>query len=175
MDHHAVDLANLFKRLDRLERQNLLWRGLSLAVILLLGIGLLAGAANPRQDAKDTVVAKDFQLVDAKGKMRARLFMTNFGQPALAMFDENDKERINMVIAKDGPKISCFSTTGNNMLTMGADATAGYMLLNNAEKQSCFVANSVGTRVSRLFQVVDDKNRIRVNTGIEQGGAYFGL
>ena len=103
------DLATVLSRLDRLEKQSRFWKGAGLFALLTLGIVLSMGAG--QQPAKlsqfDEVQAKRFELVDDKGKLRADLVMSGFGQPALLLYDEKGKERITVRLNKDGnPVIS---------------------------------------------------------------------
>lgn len=168
MDHQTADMAAIVKRLERVERQNRLWRCFSLLVILSLGVGVLAGGAEP---PKDAVAASEFKLVDTHGKVRCRLFMTDFGHPALAMFDEDGKERANMHISKDGPRFACLDQRdGHTDAVLGTHEKGGYFNLRTADSTTSFSAGYDGVRVNRDFAVVDEKGRPRVVCGFSQLG-----
>jgi hypothetical protein len=170
MNHATPDLAAVLKRLERLERQNRLWKVFGLLVLLSLGGAGLAGAAF-QPAVPDTAVAKEFKLVDAKGKTRAQLFMTGAGQPALTLFDEKGKERVNMHIAKNGPRFACLAASGDRTLGVwGADETGGYVNLVNTANQFCFVANASNTAVFPKLAVMDDKGRDQVRLAVGKQG-----
>jgi hypothetical protein len=172
----TADLESMLKRLDRLERSNRLWRGLSLLALATLGVGLLAAAGEPPV-VKDSIVAKDFRLVDAAGKLRARLFMTGNGHPALSLMDENAKERINVLLTNEGPRFACLNEKGDRLLAaMGVGTNGGYMNLWNPQNQLCFSSGAKGVTVTRLLEVIDEKERVRVSAGVvDQSDAGLAL
>jgi hypothetical protein len=109
------DLANVLSRLERLEKQNRRWKGAVLFVLLIFGTALSMGAAQPpakvdppaKVNRFEEVQAKRFLLLDNKGKVRADLVMSGFGQPALLLYGEKGTERISILLEKDGnPRIS---------------------------------------------------------------------
>jgi hypothetical protein len=69
-----MDNDILSQRLDRLQRQLSIWRGLVIILIVLFGVALAShlGAAPTRIDAT-AVVAHEFDLVNASGTVTARL------------------------------------------------------------------------------------------------------
>jgi hypothetical protein len=116
-------------------------------------------------------VAKEFKLVDAKGKMRAQLFMTEAGQPALILFDEKGKERMNMHIAKNGPRFVCLAPSGDRIMGVwGADETGGFVNLLNTANQFCFVANASNTAAFPKLSVMDEKGRDQVRLAVGKQG-----
>jgi hypothetical protein len=170
MNHATPDLAGVLRRLERLERQNRLWKIFGLLVLLSLGGAGLAGAAFP-QAVPDTIVAKEFKLVDAKGKIRAQLFMMEAGQPAIAFLDEKGKERMTMHIAKNGPRFVCLAPSGDrSMGVWGADENGGFVNLWNTANQVCFVANASNTAAFPKLAVMNEKGRDQVRLAVSKEG-----
>jgi hypothetical protein len=86
----------------------------SLMIVLTLLAGLVGGMvssqlfmgqvvfAETAQQNEQVVVAREFRLVDKRGKTRAVLRFSPGGGPSLAMIDENGKVRAAFGLVKDG-------------------------------------------------------------------------
>jgi hypothetical protein len=170
MNHMTPDVAGLLQRLERLERQNRLWKKLGLLVVVLLaGAGLVGAGAERSVPAVSA--AKEFKLLDDAGNTRARLFMTNAGEPALSFYDQHGKERIYMHINKTGSRFVCLGPSGDRILSaVGTDETGGYVNLWNKANKPIFVSNSKNTAVTHRFFVADAKGRERVRLGVGEQG-----
>jgi hypothetical protein len=139
-------------RLDRLEKQNRLWKGAALLTLLGFGAALLMGADKPpaKVNRFEDVQAKRFQLLDEKGKVRAQLVMSSLKQPALILYDEKGRERATVRLdkggeahffctdegsvgravirwTKDGPRFLCCDATGKVLSELGAGPKGGYV------------------------------------------------
>ncbi len=171
MNHDNIDMASLLQRLERLERQNRVGKRLGLLVLALLAVVGFAGAA-AQPAVPESLVAREFKLLDPDGKMRARLFMTNAGQPAFSLFDEKGKERIYMHINKNGARLVCLDAQGDRLMsTLGTDETGGNIRLFNAANQIRFLANANAVAVKQKFVVADDKDKDRLRLEIGEEGA----
>lgn len=171
MNFDRTDMAILLHRLERLERQNRIGKGLGLLVVALLAMAGISGAA-AQQKAPEVAVAREFKLLDNAGKTRARLFMTGAGQPAFSLFDEKGKERIYMHINKNGSRFACLDPQGTRLMsTLGTEETGGNISVFNASNQSRFVAHANAVFATEKFVVTDAKGTGRVALVVGEEGA----
>jgi hypothetical protein len=100
-DHSAsnIDLTPLLNRLDRLERQNRWLKGLGLALLLIVGAGVLMGAAEPASDK--TISTEKLVLRDGNGKPRIML-ATDKDQNGIVFYDANGRQNCTFVLQRDG-------------------------------------------------------------------------
>jgi hypothetical protein len=127
----------LEERLTRLERMNrrltlsLVLAGGMVATLVVLAVGGCTGPTAP----PESITARQFVLVDAKGKRRATLGTTTdraglwvFDEggktramlgmfrdgPGLDLVDEGGKTRVGLALTKDGPSLTLFDEKGQN-------------------------------------------------------------
>ena len=93
MTHDSIDLA---QRIERLERQNRLFKGAAMAVVLAIVAVVIMGQAAPRTT---TVEAQKFVLKDKSGKIRAVLGEGPDNEIGLLVYD--GKQRPRAMIAMD--------------------------------------------------------------------------
>jgi hypothetical protein len=95
-----LDLASVLSRLDRLERQNRLWKCIALALVLGLAIPVLMGAAGG--DVKP-IVATGFTLVDSEGKNRGELSVDEEGSSRLLLGNgKSNRSQLMLKVLKSG-------------------------------------------------------------------------
>ena len=85
MTHDQDSLASVARRLESLELAARRWRRATLLLAAAGGLALVGVAARPAP--ADKVTASGFEVVDAGGKLRARLALTEAGEPALELLD----------------------------------------------------------------------------------------
>ena len=90
---------SLEARVGRLERENRRLRAGTVAVLAVV-VGLVCVAAT--KPAQKVVRARQFEVVDGKGKKRAVLGGLTDGRVGLSVTDTNSKERVELVMSRDG-------------------------------------------------------------------------
>ncbi len=114
------------ERIERLERQNRRMKvAVSALVVALVGGVLLTGPLSPRQAKAQAaatpriVEAREFRVVDAKGRERASL-KTHKAGSGLVFYDENGKLRAMLCTTKDGSNLVLADENGK--VRVSADA-----------------------------------------------------
>lgn len=146
-------MSDVDRRLQRLEREARVLRGLvAAAVLLLLGQGLLdtapAEAARPRGGIRDrlSVEAESFVVRDDAGKIRAKLGMDRaVNAPVLYFYDQGGRGR--MVLELDG--------NGRPRLALNAAGAVPSILLGGPDQS---------------LQFFDQKQDVRVQLSLEKSG-----
>src|SRR5437899_2963926 len=82
--------TNLTERVERLERENRIWRRSGVAVALVGSIVLLTGGVKPVDRPKE-VEAEQFTLKDKNGKTRAVLGMSPGSDPVLLFLNKENE------------------------------------------------------------------------------------
>jgi hypothetical protein len=96
MTSQPADIQALARRLERVERQLRWWKRFGGAILtILVAVMLLAATGG---NVPDEIRAKRFVLEDAKGKERAKLYISNDFRDAafLTFIDNNGRERIRL-------------------------------------------------------------------------------
>lgn len=146
----SSDVAALAARLDALERSNRSLRRL-LAVAVAAPLVLLV--AHPWQSAhalppQKTVEAENFIVKDGEGKQRAKLGMSQSGQPIISLYGENGNGRL--------------------LLTLG-EGDAPAMVYRNADNKLGLVINSDGKLSAVSFFDEKENPRLQLASGEAQG------
>jgi hypothetical protein len=151
--------ADLSVRLGKLERQMKFWRSLTVLSLMLCAAGVVTHLeANPnwikttRVDAT-AVVAREFDLVNATGRVTARLapLPDDPDSPYLALKYPNDKPAISLgVESKSGSSISVHSNNGQPRATMGehADGPAFTLFDEDDKLRVAAVAKGQSTQIA---------------------------
>jgi len=114
---------SLEKRIGRLESQVRFWRLIvvALAVLSLASLAERLSAKTERIDAT-AVVAQEFDLINAKGRITARLTddPANPDAPLLAFKYPNDKPALTVgLFGEQGPAVSVFNKDGAERASLG--------------------------------------------------------
>jgi hypothetical protein len=125
-----MDNDLLSRRLDKLERQMNFWRTLTVLSLILCAAGAVTHLeANPNwiKTTRDAtaVVAHEFDLVNATGRVTARLapLPDNPDSPYLVLKYPNDKAAISIgVESKSGSSISVLNSDGHPRALIGEHA-----------------------------------------------------
>jgi hypothetical protein len=161
MKQQTPDWQAVLERLDRLERQNRLWKGLALVLLVSLGAGVLMGGGDP--PAPPLLAARKLQLLDGNGKARAELALNRHGQPTLFFYDGNGKERAELGLGKDGgPEFLGFSKGNKNWMRCGVGDDGGFVNLWNAESKRCFRAGPDGVFLYPRLVLTDEDGKARL-------------
>jgi hypothetical protein len=115
MQSSTLDVQSLVARVERLERQNRLFKRLELFLLLSPAILIVMAQARPRR----TVQADEFQLIDASGSVRARLSMEAAGRPTLNLLDEKGIPVVSLA-AGDDPFLVLKRAGGKEEVALGA-------------------------------------------------------
>ena len=83
-------LNDCLSRIEKVERENRIFKKLHVVILVILTLGILLGAT---PHGLRTIEAERFVLKDSKGKQRAVLHVTEEGGPAMLFFDANEKTR----------------------------------------------------------------------------------
>jgi hypothetical protein len=167
----APEMAGLLSRLDQLERQDRLFRLISLLAAAGVGGAFLIAADRPQR--QEQVVAKKLQLVDEDGNVRAALWMNATShQPSISLYGNDGKERAAMRLSEAGPEYVCVDKTGKRIQSRFAtNEQGGYVVLWSPEDQTTFEANASGMIAKRL-QMSDDKNKVRASIWMHTNSTY---
>jgi hypothetical protein len=170
-----TQLSAVFRRLDCLEKRDRLWKKGAAALLLLAGTASIM-AANQGDSTPDLVAAKQIQLKDGEGRVRAILAMSNAGQPAIILLDEHGKQRLELSsvgptinlndeqqktratlqIAPNGdPKVAVFNKNGERLaVQIAATDKGGQIETWNAQNETTFIAKETGAGAQMWFQQV---------------------
>jgi hypothetical protein len=182
MTAEDVDLNLLRQRLELLEKRTRFWkRSVLICALLASTAGIMA--ANEEAPTPNVVAAHAFELKDQSGKVRAAMFLNDVNQPALCLYDDRGKERLNLRIV-DGPELWMFDETGKSrvsirgtnqepelvmfhkgtnlvMARVTATENGGAIGTWTAQNQASFTANWTGTSVRQGFQLLDHNAKVR--------------
>lgn len=122
------ELRPLIARIEKLERQNRLYRRATLA--LLLAAAIVAVMGQNLSSAPSTLEAQSFVLKDASGKERAKLEMLD-GGPALMLLDERGQIRTQLDALYGGASLKLKDKDGfaRTMLDDGGSIVSGSLLI----------------------------------------------
>jgi len=116
---------------------------------------LTAGSAEPAT-VTPGIRAGEFVLVDANGKPRALLSMTN-GGPALVMYGENNSIRVALAMNKDDPSLKLYDASGKERASLNVEQ-GGPGLCMHDENQNARVKLSAN-KDETLLSMCDANNR----------------
>lgn len=131
--HAESQLHLLSSRLDILERQNRRLKYIVLAAICCSSICFLVGFA-PKPEPEKVVIAKDFQLVDDKGGIRARLYFNNRG-PILGFWDSANKHRVTLSLRDEQPYFVLADGSTKERMMAGSNAESTFLKLFDAKER----------------------------------------
>jgi hypothetical protein len=90
--------------------------GMFVAMLLLADIYARRAPAAPlaaQMPSSETVIAKEFRLVDDDGKTCARIAMNEYHAPCLQLFDRNGQQRAQLRLNRDGvPSLRLYDADG---------------------------------------------------------------
>jgi len=118
----------LHSRLDRLEARN---RLLAVALLVILGLCALAFGCAASSPVQDVVRAKAFEVVDANGKLTAKLGTLPDGSAGLVLHDASGERRALLSTDTDSaPGLYLYDASGNRraLLTTRSDGSPGLYL-----------------------------------------------
>jgi hypothetical protein len=145
-------------------------------LIAALMAGALGGAASARvwpapasafadQQLLTSISAKQFEVMDDQGNMRAKLNVSGEGMAHLGLYDQQGVERAALVVTKEGTSMLALSgDDGQPRLTvnvathagpaaftlLNADGTAAAALTTNKDTRSLLLADGKGAARMRL-------------------------
>lgn len=124
----TTDMQSILTRLEKVEKQNRWIKRIGVLVLLFAGSACLTvgGLATGRN-----VEAKEFVLVDAAGKKRGALAMTEMTGPprspalisALTLSDEGGEMRVKLAGAASGSALTFYDAAGKERKTQGVTAS----------------------------------------------------
>jgi len=156
--------ADVLARLDRLERQN---RRLKLGgLALLLGLGVVVLAGGQGEGKPKTVEAERFILRDEFGRQRAALTVSKGGDPALYLLDTDEQARVALGLSKDGPGLYFTDPGGKHraVLARNNDGIGFDLLDENGKSRAAFHVNDKASG----FIIKDAGGGLRVELVVEE-------
>jgi hypothetical protein len=159
-----VEDTKISVRLDKLERQLNFWRTLMVFLVILCAAIIATHLrATPTRINATTVVAQEFDLVNAAGRVTARLApldSDNPDLPTIVLKYPNDKAAILIgVESKSGSSISALSNNGQPRATMGEHADGPAFTLFDEDDKLRVAANAKGQATQIAIY---DKNTKRI-------------
>ena len=134
-------LEALQTRLQRLERQNRVFRRGALAMAIIASVAVLVAAQAPPRS--QTMQSERFTLKDAQGRERAWLGMGREG-PVLRFLNENGRERAGLEMGREGIVLRVLDSRGrlqtglslenSGVAVVSIDATGRPLVGENAVK-----------------------------------------
>lgn len=166
---HQSAFEPLLLRLDQIERQNRRWRLLVLFLFLLLGSTLAfvivdrwTGLFVPAR-----VAARSFTVLDEHGVMRAELGSNN-GNPRLALFDGEGRNRLSVGVEANGAPILTIADEQEQpraALLLDAAGKAGLSLLDQENRTRAALIVEENGRTS--LSILDDAGKPRALLGAD--------
>ncbi len=161
-----TDLLPLLTRIDQLERSNRrARRGVAVAVLAALTIPALAFVTQPGsqvqapKSALEVIRGSGFEVVDAAGKVRARLGIDKDGAPDLRLFDGREKVRIRVGIHKDtDPIITLVDDDDKNRIAMVYDSNPHFVMSRPGGKPVIHMTAASQGDASLLFTHIDGRH-----------------
>ena len=153
-------------------------------LIAALMAGALGGAASARmwpapasafadQQLLTSISAKQFEVMDNQGNMRAKLNVSGEGMAHLGLYDQQGVERAALVVTKEGTSMLALSgDDGKPRLAVNVathDGPAAFTLLN---PDSSPAAQLTMDKDARSLLLADDKGtaRVRLQTDLAANG-----
>jgi hypothetical protein len=132
MDNLTPDFRSLAFRVEKLEKQNRLYRRGGLLLLLSTAALIVMGQMQPTRN----LVAQSVVLTDSNGIKRAELSMVN-GYPTLRFFDAEGKTRIALDASSEspnfGPRIWMASEDESSRLTLGLVGKYPFVLVKDGQ------------------------------------------
>jgi len=144
-------------------------------ILAALAAGVIGGAASARlwpspsaayadQQILTTISAKQFQVMDGQGNVRAKLNVSDGGLAHLGLYDQQGVERAALAVSNDGTSILALSgDDGNPRLTANVathDGPAYFKLLN---PDNSTAADLKMDKSGRSLMLADSKGASRVS------------
>lgn len=175
MNTPAPELSLLTERLAELERRCARARRLAAGSLLVaLALPTLAFLPQSAQSTprNDVIQAHGYEVVNADGKVRARLALDASGSPELRMFDSRDRARIRVGIHKDSePLITLIDEQDKNRLSMVYSGDPHFVLSQPGGKPTVHMTTASTGAASLLFTHVDGHHNAGI--GIHADGRGF--
>ena len=121
MDEPTTDAV--FRRLERLERDNRRGKRVVGLVVACLGLAVLLGAVpSKKPKVPDEVRAGRFVLMDKADNARAEVSIISDNQPQLVLSDEAGKPRLMLALSQYGePLVNFADATGKRRIALSLD------------------------------------------------------
>jgi hypothetical protein len=148
-----MDVAQIQKRLLRLERQN---RWLKLSGLVILALTALGAVTASEARKVGTVEAEEFVLRDADGNRRAVIKVLG-GRTALAFFRDN-QPRLVLAESEHFAGLTLNGEEGQPRLTLGTVAQDSALVLNNSRGKARAVL-AVGETGDAGLELMDAKEK----------------
>ena len=132
-----------------------------------------AFAAQQSQQLLTSISAKQFEVMDDQGNMRAKLNVSGEGMAHLGLYDQDGVERAALVVTKEGTSMVALSgDDGKPRLTVNVathDGPAAVALLN---PDSTAAAELIANKDQRAILLADRKGnpRVRLQTDLGANG-----
>lgn len=159
--------TSLLSRIAQLEQSNRRARRTA-AAALLVALALPAAAFTAVQDpaAKDadgkvaeTIRGSAFEVVDASGKLRARLGLDRDGAPELRLFDGHEKVRVRIGIHKDSdPILTLVDEEDRNRIAMVYDGNPHFVMSRPGGKPVIHMTAAATGDATLLFTHIDGRH-----------------
>lgn len=139
---------------------------------MLLGAWLITARGAQAQAVGDTgvVTVRELRLVDAEGRVRARLHIAEDGEPDFSLYDQNEQARLRLFMKPDGrPGLRMLDQVGRerfNLSTLAGDAAPYINFLDERQELSLLLsAGAGGAPFIRFWDSVDRRRmELRVDT-----------
>jgi hypothetical protein len=132
MQIEAASVDSLRSRLKNLETQNRLTRRLGIGVLLLVSVVVLIAQARPETSNVKTLDANEFQLRDAAGRVRAKLWMVEGKLPTLMMMDDQGHKTAQLISSEEGAALWLLTPKSGETVYLSASQKTGLLITGPA-------------------------------------------
>jgi hypothetical protein len=136
MQIEAASVDSLRSRLENLEAQNRLTRRLGIGVLLLVSVVALIAQARPETSNVKTLDANEFQLRDAAGRVRAKLWMVEGKLPTLMMMDDQGHKTAQLISSEEGAALWLLTPESGETVYLSASQKTGLLITGPAGRLS---------------------------------------
>ena len=159
------ELVPLLSRIEHLERSNRrAHRNTMVAVLAAVLVPTIAFVARPAQDqtakpALEVLRGSGFEVVDAAGKVRARLGLDKDNAPELRLFNAAEKVRVRLGIHKDSdPIFTLIDEDDKNRIAMVYDGNPHFVMSRPGGKPVIHMTAAGQGDASLLFTHIDGRH-----------------
>jgi hypothetical protein len=138
---HRFELIT--RELADLKRQNRRIKSGVCSATLCILLGFSIGFSTPSSSA--VIKSKDFQLVDNRGEIRARLYFNNRG-PMLGFWDARGEHRITLSLREEQPFFVLADGSTKTRVTAGSTEDQTWLKLYDAKEELLWQAPVAGAK-----------------------------